>query len=127
MSTDEYRLPRHAVPIRYDLVLEPDLGSATFDGTVAIELSVSTSTPRLRLNAMELDIGAMVLEQNGETIEISSYACDPESETLEIELAGPLAVGSACLSITFSGILNDQLRGFYRSTYTDTEGTEKTM
>src|SRR5262245_36598958 len=33
---DSYRLPRNVLPTRYDLRLEPDLASATFQGRVTI-------------------------------------------------------------------------------------------
>src|ERR1700694_1095347 len=34
-----------------------------------------------------------------------------------------IALGGSVLFIAFRGILNDQLRGFYRSTFTDENGT----
>jgi len=37
---DPYRLPRHILPTRYDIRLEPDLTAETFDGDVTISLRV---------------------------------------------------------------------------------------
>ena len=39
----------------------------------------------------------------------------------------PVAAGTAVLSITFEGVLNDKLRGFYRSTYVDEQGVEQVI
>ena len=55
MSFDPYRLPRTVTPSRYDLELEPDLGAATFRGTVAITLDVHEATTELVGNAIELE------------------------------------------------------------------------
>ena len=36
----------------------------------------------------------------------------------------PVPVGPATLHLAFTGILNDKLHGFYRSTFTDDDGVE---
>ena len=56
-------------------------------------------------------------------------APDPESERLVLtDPAGAgFGPGAARLDISFSGALNDQLRGFYRSTYTDDAGRTRTI
>jgi puromycin-sensitive aminopeptidase len=38
---DPFRLPRHVLPRRYEVHLEPDLGAATFAGRVLIETTVT--------------------------------------------------------------------------------------
>jgi len=38
-----------------------------------------------------------------------------------------LPVGSATLNFSFTGILNDQMRGFYLSKYTDADGNEQRL
>ena len=51
-----HRLPRHAVPHRYDLVVRPDLDAHTFAGTVAIAIEVHEAAEGLTLNAVGLDL-----------------------------------------------------------------------
>ena len=41
---DPYRLPRHIVPKRYEIELEPQLAEATFTGQVTITAEVMSST-----------------------------------------------------------------------------------
>jgi hypothetical protein len=41
MSDNPHRLPRSVLPVRYDVELSPDLGTATFTGTVRIECTVA--------------------------------------------------------------------------------------
>ena len=43
-TLDPYRLPRHVVPLRYDLRLEPDLTAARFAGQETITLMVHQPT-----------------------------------------------------------------------------------
>ena len=52
---------------------------------------------------------------------------DPDEERVTLTFAEPLAPGPATLHLGFSGILNDRLRGFYRSTFTDDDGVEHTI
>ena len=43
---------------------------------------------------------------------------DVEAETVTLQLTSDLAVGETTVSMEYTGILNDQMRGFYRSMYT---------
>ncbi|RVX16937.1 Aminopeptidase M1 [Vitis vinifera] len=52
----QYRLPKFAIPKRYDLVLKPDLSACTFSGSVQVDLSISQVTHFLVLNALDLQI-----------------------------------------------------------------------
>lgn len=39
------RLPKHAVPVLYDLFLKPNLKAYTFEGKTKIKLNVSMGSP----------------------------------------------------------------------------------
>ncbi len=41
--------------------------------------------------------------------------------------SAPIAAGTTTLAIEFAGILNDKLRGFYRSTYVDDDGVQQVI
>ena len=51
----------------------------------------------------------------------------PEVETVSLEFPSELPVGVATLVLQYTGILNDQMKGFYRSKYThpDHPGEER--
>ena len=49
---------------------------------------------------------------------------DKEAETVSLEFGSELCVGEAVISLSYSGCLNDQMRGFYRSKYT-VDGEER--
>ena len=114
---DPYRLDRTTIPDRYDVCLWPDLDQATFEGTVDIEITVTEPVETLVLNAIELEIDEVTVDEQP-----ASAHLDPDHERLFITCGSPLEIGPHRVSIRFRGTLNDKLRGFYRSTYTDSSG-----
>ena len=126
MMTPDPRLPRLAVPSAYRLELTPDLESHAFTGTVAIDLEVLSTTDHLVLNAIELDIHTATITFEDEH-HVATTALDPVTERLTLTLDDGIAAGPATVHLSFTGTLNDQLHGFYRSTYTDAEGLERTI
>ncbi|MDE0607736.1 MAG: M1 family metallopeptidase [Acidimicrobiaceae bacterium] len=127
MTQSDPRLPTHVVPSRYQIELEPDLDSATFFGSVAIEVEILEATDEIVCNAAELDVkSASIVLANGDRI-TPEYRLDADAERLHLTLATNANPGTAHIELTFSGILNDRLRGFYRSTYKDEDGREQTI
>ncbi len=124
------RLPAGVVPRHYAIELSPDLEDATFAGRVAIDIDITEPLESITLNAAELSIiGARLVTASGEAVELDPVL-DAESERLTMtrsDGSGPFAAGPARLDISFNGILNDQLYGFYRSTYTDDAGVAHTI
>jgi puromycin-sensitive aminopeptidase len=124
---DPYRLPRNAVPTRYDLRLEPDLVTHTFHGVETVTLSVTEPTLTIDCNAIELTIeDARVEDGAGRTLQgLPSF--DTETQRCRLTFPEPVTPGTWRLRLAFSGILNDKLRGFYRSIYKDPNGVTHTM
>ncbi len=119
------RLPGDVRPTAYDLHLAPDLAGFTFAGRVDIAVEVLSPTRSITLNAIELDIGeAWVRARGGERLR-GEVACDPCAETATVTLPAPLGPGPATLTMSFTGVLNDRLRGFYRSRYVGADGRER--
>ena len=127
MPTNPFRLPRHAVPTRYELVLQPDLEAAVFSGTASIDLSVTEPTSELVLNAAELSISqASLTTADGDEVP-ATVTLDEKLERAHVTLSRQIEAGDHRLTMSFDGVLNDQLRGFYRSTYTDVTGVEQVI
>src|SRR5688500_12651823 len=120
---DPYRLPRHVLPTRYDLRLEPDLAGATFQGRATIALSVRQATSSIVCNALELTVEEAIVEDSGGRRQPASVAFDEPLQRCRLTVSEPLAPGEWRLHVLFRGTLNDKLRGFYRSTYKDQLGT----
>src|SRR5215510_4910258 len=124
---DPYRLPRNVLPTRYDLRLEPDLASATFQGRVTIAVTVIQPTNVIVLNALDLTIENAALEaEHGQDLSASIHM-DESLQRCRLTFPQPLTPGAWRLGMTFRGTLNDALRGFYRSTYKDQHGMTQTM
>ena len=120
-----YRLATSVLPHAYRLTLTPDLGAATFTGEVEIDVTVGAATDEVVLNAAELEItSAEVVPAGTAPLAAASIVLDTTEERVLLTFAPGLAPGTATLRLAFTGILNDKLRGFYRSTFTDEAGVE---
>jgi puromycin-sensitive aminopeptidase len=122
-SSNPYRLARSIVPSAYRVFLTPDLEAFTFAGRVEIDVDIHESVKELTLNALELELGAATISADGTSYRSLEHRLDDTYETVTFEFDRDLPVGPATVEIAFDGILNDQLHGFYRSTFTDNEGT----
>ncbi len=119
---DPYRLPLNVVPYRYDIRLEPDLAKATFTGRVAIAVRVHEAVEEIVLNAAELSIAEAFIEDAASHRFPAVVTLEEEAERCRLRFGQSLAPGEWRLTLTFTGVLNDKLRGFYRSTYKNQAG-----
>ena len=117
-----HRLPRHVLPRRYDLNLRPDLSDHVFSGTVSIEVDVVDPVDALVLNAAELSIHSATWTDAGGTAGCV-VDLDDDLEQVRLTPPGQVASGGGRLDLAFTGVLNDRLCGFYRSTLLDPDGT----
>ncbi len=120
MHTNPHRLARSVVPQAYTLALEPDLTAATFTGHVVIDAVINEPIAEIVLNAAELDIARVQVDGHD-----AEFRLDEATQRLTVvHAADPAGV---VLAIDFTGTLNDKLRGWYRSTYTDDHGVEQVI
>jgi puromycin-sensitive aminopeptidase len=126
-SANPYRLPQHVVPTRYDLRLEPDLTTFTFQGKATITLTVRETTSEIVFNAVELQIGEASILNDANVMCRGTVEFEPATERCRIRFTTALSPGTWVLSLSFTGILNDKLRGFYRSTYQDARGATRSL
>ncbi len=124
VDPNPHRLPRRILPRRYDLTITPDLEGARFDGSVDIDVDVVDGASSVVLNAIELEIDEAWVVVDGRRLE-ATVALDAEVERATLALAEELAPGPAVVCLRFRGTLNDKLRGFYRSSFTDDAGVER--
>jgi puromycin-sensitive aminopeptidase len=122
-SVDPYRLPRNVIPMRYTLKLSPDLDTNIFSGKVTIKLSVKTRTNTIMLNSKNLTIVSICVNKKVE----NNFKIDSQTERLIITTRKKLKPGIVYLRIKYLGILNNELTGFYRSTYRDNNGIEQVI
>ncbi len=126
-APDSQRLPGDVTPDRYTLTIAPDLEAATFAGSVEIDVTVHAATDRLICNAAELQIIDASIEHADGSRHAVTTTLDADAEQARFDLGPAIAPGPAILHLRFTGILNDKLRGFYRSTFTDDDGATRTI
>jgi len=118
-------LPANVKPLHYDLTLEPDFRHFTYQGTVTIDLDVVDDTTSISLNTNELTIHATYIRAADKLIsDAPTVTSDHDAQTTTVSFDQTLPAGSkASLTMAFSGILNDNMAGFYRSSFKAEDGT----
>lgn len=119
------RLSKNVIPISYKIQLRPDLDNFTFEGTETITLSIFKKTKVLTVHSKEIEIDtAHILIGKEKAFAKISY--DIKNETATFIFSRLIPVGKTKLILAFRGILNDKMRGFYRSKY-QVDGKERHM
>lgn len=127
---DPYRLPTAVLPTYYaiKLVLNENFGpNAVFSGSVSINLNVQETVQQITLHAQYLTINSSNVILTCGTSEdnlFSSLTNDTAYHKITIVSTTEIAAGTSCvLQINdYEGILADDMRGLYRSSYTNKDG-----
>ena len=106
------RLPETARPENYKLTFTPDLESAKFEGDETITVRVLTPTSEITLNAIDIDFHEVTIASGG-TTQKAKITPEKEKEMVVLSVEKPLAAGTATIHITYTGILNSEMRGLY--------------
>ena len=132
----DYRLSKSVIPNRYEIIIKPDFSSLTFTGRVAVTANVTETADEIVINALDLTLhesyilaGEVSLSEVDNNLdEYSPIHCSLRYETAEerVALISPVDLEPNLYTVfyNFSGILNDKLRGFYKSLYTDENGKQ---
>ena len=124
----EHRLPDTVRPEKYSIELRPNLKAFSFDGSESIRIQVARPTKTIALNAEGLEVReATVSSSKGGSRPATSIDFDSKREVLQLNFAESIPSGPATLRLSFSGTLNDELAGFYRSRYTMSDGKQGYM
>jgi aminopeptidase N/puromycin-sensitive aminopeptidase len=108
------RLSANVTPQHYSLMLEPDLKTATFTGKEKIDVTLAQPSTSTTLNAAEIAFQNVTITANGNT-QTANVTENKPDEQVTFHVGNEIPAGAATISIQYTGILNDQLRGFYLS------------
>ena len=114
------RLPKTVLPEHYTLALVPDLKAATFTGAETIDVTLAEPTSAITLNAAEITFRSVNVIVPGSSSPggmgvPATVSLDATKEQATFTFPQELPAGKAKLVIQYSGILNNELRGFYLS------------
>ena len=113
-SATAQRLPDTVRPEHYTLALTPDLKAATFSGVETIDVTVAEPVSTITLNAAEIAFETVTVTAGGKQ-QTAAVTLDKSKEQAAFTFPEKLPAGKATLSIAYTGILNNELRGFYLS------------
>ena len=108
------RLSDAVVPEHYTLWFAPDLAKEIFRGRATIRAVVTQPGTSITLHAAELAFGEVRITSGGRT-QTARVTTNAEAETATFTVPNRLAEGPVTIEATYTGILNDKLRGFYIS------------
>lgn len=121
------RLPRNVVPSHYVLEIAPDLEKFTFAGRQEISISVLEKTSEIQLHSADLEIFDSFVESADGTRLAAKVSFDAANEIAIFNFEGVIGTGEWKLHSKFTGVLNDRLKGFYRSFWKDKDGKQHTI
>ena len=108
------RLPTVARPEHYSLALTPNLKDATFTGSESIDLTLAQPVESITLNAAEIKFQSVTTTVNGRELK-ATVTTDEAKQQATLAFEQTLPAGKLTLNIEYTGILNNELRGFYLS------------
>ncbi len=111
------RLPSHISPISYNLSIKPDLESFTFSGDETIKIKIDKEINKITLHSKDIEVESVKVGAKDCTQFALKINYDTESETVTFYFKNKIKIGKTKIHITFKGIINDGLRGFYRGKY----------
>ena len=126
-----YKLPVEAKPNFYELDVTVNLNSNLsetdfkFTGEVKIYIVAEIQDAQsITLNMKNLTVKNITLyDLNKTAIKVNNFTTDEVHEFLIITLGDKLKKGNQyLLTVSYSGVVNDQLKGFYRSRSADKNG-----
>jgi len=108
------RLPQNVNPSHYQLTFGPDLKAATFTGDEVIDVRFTAPSNKVTMNSAEIKIQDATISSGAQS-QAATVEYDEKTEQVTLTTAKPIPAGPAKIAIKYTGILNDQLRGFYLS------------
>lgn len=125
---DREVLPTNVRPTAYHVTLEPDLDKFTYDGALTIDLNVKDLSKTISLNSLDIDVHDAELTTSDFSVKPTKTSYHEGTQVTTFAFDKELVPQStAKLHIQFSGTLNDNMAGFYRSSYKDAQGNQKYM
>jgi aminopeptidase N len=127
--SDRVLLPPAVTPVHYSLVLSPDLVALTFGCEEEVNVNVTEATKVVKLHSKEISIisASFLGKSTTEELVVEQISYHLKETTVSLFFPESLPLGEGTLKISFTGILNGDMAGFYKSSYSDADGNKKIM
>jgi aminopeptidase N len=106
------RLPQTVLPENYNLTFAPDFAKKNFEGDETIRVRMLESSNKIVVHAVEIEFHEVTVTSGGNT-QSARVTLDKAAEMATFTVDQAIPAGAATIHIRYTGILNDQLRGFY--------------
>ncbi|OAQ69696.1 aminopeptidase 2 [Pochonia chlamydosporia 170] len=131
--SDREILPDNVKPSHYNVSLRDlEFKNWTYQGTVTIDAEIVKPTREIVFNTLEIKLtGAKVVvdhTKSSQAIESTNFSYDERAQRATITFDQELPVSKkASIAISFEGIMNNEMAGFYRSKYKPTVTPAKSV
>lgn len=121
----KYTLSGNSKPLNYDLWLTIDVDQLTFKGTVHITLEVVKPTKAIEVD-FEIPAYVSFNSFNDGIRQIGLDSTISIAPQIQFVFTEDLTINKEyVLSLSFYGVITDDLKGLYRSNYFDSTGTQR--
>lgn len=136
-DVENYRLPTNIIPKSYGITLKPYLRDTdgtrqfTFDGVAEIVIVPQESTKLLELHSKSLNYSSMQYWKQSASnliMELPNPVVNTTTDKLIFNFdAELLEQEEYVLAFKYVGLMQDDMRGFYRSSYKDSKNVTKSV
>ncbi|XP_064119504.1 aminopeptidase N-like [Macrobrachium nipponense] len=124
----DFRLPTSLTPTHYKVELRPFVnGNFSILGRVVVDIEVKVDTSNITIHMADMITfnDTIKVTHNGNQVAITEHTYDPIREFYVGHLEEKITGGeNITLEMSFQAYLNDQMRGFYRSSYVNSTGSK---
>lgn len=135
-ADEVYRLPTIISPVNYKMTLKPYLLESdpaakrfTFDGELWLTITTSQATSELKMHTKNLKFTKReywAVNTPGTVYTLPDVQTNNVTDIITYNLPTALAVNQEyVLHFVYNGTMDDDMHGFYRSSYTDSKNVTK--
>ena len=113
------RLPKDVIPTDYDLALVPDIVKKEISGHESIKLNFRAPSATIQFDTHDLTVRQVRFDGRP----ISAVSTDNAQQLTTVTLPSTAAAGGHVLSLSFNGVIRDDVRGLFLQPFTLPDGT----